>query len=591
PKPLSAAQLEDRGSWRAKERRRQEIESAEGYEPPTRPKREIPPDVAPESLIDIIKILPGYDPYWRADDYYFDAPLGARAVNFFQQRLAHVKGELAGQAFRLEDWEQAIVANLFGWLHKETGYRRYRQAFIEVGRKNGKTPLAAGIILYLLFEDREPGAEIYGAAAEYKQASLVFTHAWGMRNQEPYLSERSKVFKGQSKSIEIGEPGDLDYGVYRVISSDSLTAHGFLMHGGVVDELHTQPNSELVDALTTSMASRRQPLLVYITTSDFEREGSICNEKEDHALRVLDEKDDTTDPSFLPVVYQASIDDDWTDPEVWKKANPNLGVSVRWDYLKSACEKAKENPRYENTFKRLHLNIRTEQDVRWFAMDRWDACGESFNPEILKGQLCYGGLDMSSTTDITAFVLVFPLDDLVYVLPYFWLPKENARKRQDRDRVPYLDWAKRGLITLTEGDVVDYDVVRRDINALGEIYNIKDVGVDRWNATQITTQLGGDGFEIFPFGQGYASMSGPSKELEKLIIQGGLRHGGHSAVLRWMASNVSVEQDAAGNIKPSKKKSTERIDGIVSLIEAIGRMIAEPPPRPSVYEERGVLAF
>jgi phage terminase large subunit-like protein len=584
PQRLSTEQLEQRGSWRAKERRKEEKAAAA----PEKPKRDIPPPIDRETLGDVIKQIPGYDPYRGAEDYRFDEDAAGDAIDFIQQKLCHVKGELAGKPFILEIWEQAIIANLFGWKHKETGFRRYQECLIFVPRKNGKTPLCATIILYCLFEDQEPGAEIYGAASEYKQAGFVFTHAWGMVRQEPELEQRCKVFKGQSKAIEVGQPGDIDYGIYRVICADADPAHGFLTHVAVVDELHKQPNGDLVDALWTSTAGRRQPLLVYITTSDFEREGSICNEKEDYAIQVRDGIID--EPKFLPVIYKAEIEDDWTDEKVWEKANPNIDVSVSREYLRTACKRAQDTPTFENEFKRLHLNIRTQQDVRWIPMDKWNACGGPVAAETLAGRVCYGGLDLSTTTDISAFVLAFGVDDKVLLLPKFWLPRESAKKRQDRDRVPYLTWANQGLITLTEGNVVDYDIVRRDINELGKLYKIKDIAIDRWNAAQITTQLGGDGFEIVSFGQGYQSMSGPSKEFEKLLIDGGLVHGGNP-VLKWMASNVAAEIDAAGNIKPSKKKSTERIDGIVAAIMAIARWAASPEPKASVYEERGVLAF
>jgi phage terminase large subunit-like protein len=580
PKPLSKEQLQARGSWRAKK----PDKSAE--KPP--PKRDLPPLVDPESLWHIIRLIPDYDPYFLAVDYEFDPIAGAVAIDFFQQKLSHVKGEKTGQPFLLEDWQKAIIANLFGWKDKKTGLRRYRTAFIEVGRKNGKSPMAAGILLYLLFEDGEPGAEIYGAAGEYKQASLVFTHAWGMVRQEPYLAERAKIFKGQSKCIEIGQPGDPDYGVYRVISADAYNAHGFNTHGAVVDELHTQPNADLVDALETSFGARRQPLMIYITTSDFEREGSICNEKEDFAKQVRDAKSPINDPTFLPVIYEATLDDDWTSEAVWAKANPNLGVSVSLDYLRRQFKKALASPRLENIFKRLHLNIRTQQDIRWLPMDAWYACQAEVDPETLAGCECFGGLDLSSTTDLSAFVLGFKKAPLVYLLPFFWAPKENAEKRERRDKVPYVTWAKQGLLKLTDGNVVDYDVIRADINKLAEIFNIKEIALDRWNSTQLATQLQGDGFEMVPFGQGFASMSAPSKELEKLVISGGVAHGGH-AILRWMASNVAAELDAAENIKPSKKKSTDRIDGIVAAIMAIGRMMVAPETKKSVYEERGAL--
>ncbi|GAG28573.1 unnamed protein product, partial [marine sediment metagenome] len=247
-----------------------------------------------------------------------------------------------------------------------------------------------------------------------------------------------------------------DYGIYRVISSDSLTAHGFNTHVAVVDELHTQPNSDLVDAIETSTGARRQPLIVYITTSDFEREGSVCNQKVDYAIQVRDGVIGV--PTFLPVIYKADIDDDWTDEKVWEKANPNIGVSVKREYLRKACKKAQDSPTFENEFKRLHLNIRTQQDVRWIQMDKWNACNGLVDVEAIRGCACYGGLDLSSTKDLSSLVLAFEQNDKVLLLPKFWIPKEGARDRQ-KQGIPYLTWANQGLITLTEGNAIDFDVI------------------------------------------------------------------------------------------------------------------------------------
>ncbi len=285
------------------------------------------------------------------------------------------------------------------------------------------------------------------------------------------------------------------------------------------------------------------------------------------------------------MIYETDPEDDWTDPDVWRRANPNLGVSINLDYLKRECQRAKDSPAYENTFRRLHLNQWTEQDVRWLNMDRWDQGAEPL-PD-LSGRECWAGLDLSTTTDLTALTLVFPNSDGMYfVLPYCWVPAENAHLRERRDRVPYTAWSRRGQLEMTEGDVVDYDLLRQRINELARQYPIREIAVDRWNAQHLITQLEGDGFQMTPFGQGYRDMSGPAKQLERLVIDGKLRHGGHP-VLRWCAGNVTVEQDAAGNIKPSKAKSNERIDAIVALIMALSRaMTAEPE---SVYATYGNL--
>lgn len=522
----------------------------------------------------LMRCLPGYDPWAMSAGSEFDEDAAESAIEFFQKDLTHVKGAKAGSRFLLQRWQRAVIGNLFGWKRPD-GTRRYREAFIFVARKNGKTPLAAGIVLYGLLRDDEPCAEIYGAASEYKQASLVFEHARGMVNQNPSLKSRCKVFSGQGcRMIQL----DLDYSTYRVISSDSFSAHGFNTHMGIIDELHTQPNRDLVDALITSTGARRQPLIVHITTSDFERE-SICNEKHKYACAVRDNGGNPRkagyDPSFLPVIYEAGVDDDWHKPSTWRKANPNMGVSIPREFLARECKRAQETPTYENTFKRLHCNIRTEQDVRWIQMPTWDACGEAFEVSDLEGRACYGGLDLASTQDTTAFVLVFPIEDgSHYVLPYFWIPGDNARAKERKDKVPYLTWERDSRIVLTNGNGTDYGVLRHDIKELGKRFDIKEIAFDRWNAAYIVQQLQEeDGFHMVEFGQGFQSLSAPSKEFERLLLGGNLMHGGHP-VLRWQATNVMVKIDPAGNIKPDKGKSTQKIDGIVGTIMALGRAMA-----------------
>jgi phage terminase large subunit-like protein len=296
------------------------------------------------------------------------------------------------------------------------------------------------------------------------------------------------------------------------------------------------------------------------------------------------------DVGFLPVIYEALREDDWTSPEVWKKANPCLGTSISTAYLEQECRKAMELPDYENTFKRLHLNIRTEQDVRWMPLKVWDACNGAVDEAALRGESCFAALDLSSTRDITALVLLFEVGGRFKVIPYFWLPADRAAERERNDRVPYLRWAREKLMELTPGNVVDYEFIRAKVNWLAEIYQIKEIAIDPWNAQHLATELSNDGFQMVQFRQGFASMSAPSKELEKIVLAREIDHGGHP-ILRWMASNVCVEQDAAGNIKPSKKKSAEKIDGIVALVMALGRAIVQEMTKGSVYEGRGILTI
>lgn len=535
----------------------------------------------PKAWLDRFALIPGYDPVaTAAPGEWFDVDAAEQAIAFFPSYLVFIEGERAGEAFELEEWQKAVVGCAFGWKRAD-GTRRYRELFIYVARKNGKTPWCAGIVCLVMFTDGEPGAQLYSAAAEKEQASLVYRHAAAMIARNPELDERCRIYR-TFKSIE--HPGTAS--IYKALSADAETKHGFNSHLVIVDELHAHPNGDLVDVLTTSTGTRTQPLIVHITTADFARE-SVCNKKHDYASKVRDRA--IEDSSFLPVIYEAPVDADWKDPEVWKAANPNLGVSVRMDYLERECRRAQEEPSYENTFKRLHLNIKTQQDVRWIQLEQWDKCGSPFDVSTLAGRKCFAGMDLSTKFDISAFVMVFPPteeDEKWRILPRFWIPKDGAEKRERKDRVPYLTWARQGFLHLTEGNVIDYDFIKAQIFEDARTYQIQQIGFDPWNATQIALQLGDTGAEMVEVRQGFVSLTEPSKELERLIVSGLLAHGGNP-VLKWMASHVAIESDAAGNIKPSKKKSTDRIDGIVATVVALSRaMLTEMFDNP--YETRGV---
>ncbi len=460
------------------------------------------------------------------------------------------------------------------------------------------TPLAGCLMNAGFFLDSEAGQQNYCAAGERDQASLSFRHIDGMQDNEIEMSSRVRSYTSTRTIVKHD-----DQSFIKVLSSDAKTKHGGNPHIIIVDELHVQPDRRLVDVFQTAMASlnRLQPLLIYLTTADFDRE-SICNEKYDYACKVRDNI--IKDPAFLPVIYEAMhkdksgklVEDDWTKVKTWRKANPNLGISVSIDFMKRECRRAQETPTYENTFKRLHLNIRTAQDVRWIPADLWDDCNFAIDEEQLKGKQCFVGFDLSTNTDIAGYVLLFlPDDDCErwQVLPRFYIPKDNAEKREDRDRVPYITWAREGLITLTEGNVIDYDTIKADFEADCQIYNMVEIAFDRWNFEGPRQRFIADGApedKFVSFGQGFASMSAPAKELEKLLLAKELAHGDHP-VLKWMASNVAVEMDAAGNIKPSKKISKEKIDGIVMLIMALGRAMVTAGPKESVYESRGIITI
>lgn len=509
------------------------------------------------------------------DDYWFDDKAADRVCEFFPLFLSHVKGELGGTPFYLDDWQtKDIIRPLFGWKRPD-GTRKHRVAYIELPRKNTKSTTAAGIGLVGLYTDDEPGAEIYSAATDREQAAIVFDVAKQMVEASPILRRKTKVYK---RAIEYKDR------IYKVLSADAYSKHGLNAHMIIVDELHAHKNRDLVDVLSTSTGSRRQPVEIYITTAGFDR-NSICFEYHDYASKVRDGivKDD----QFLPVIYAAHPDDDWKSEETWKKANPGFDVSIKKEYLERECKKAMEIPAYENTFKRLHLNIWTEQSTRWLPMDMWQGVAGKYKLSELVGQLVWGGLDLSTTTDITALQLIFRDDDGIYRnYSKYFVPEEKARDRQRRDRVPYLDWIRDGHLIATPGNVVDYEIVRQEINKLKDQVGLKKIALDRWNSTQLASQLEGDGLEMIMFGQGFASMNSPMKELLTLVEGERLFHC-NDPVTNWMMSNVSAKTDPAGNIKPDKSKSTGRIDGVVALIMALGLAIKDQGDS-SIYEKRGL---
>jgi len=517
-------------------------------------------------------------------EYWFDEDAAERAVSFFPRFLVHVKGEWAGRPFELDPWQRdQIIRPLFGWKRKD-GTRRYRTVYVEVPRKNGKSSLSAGIALILLFADQEPGAEVFSCAADRDQAAIVFDLAKQMVLASPDLSAISEIYR---RSIVVPRTGS----AYHVLSADANTKHGKNASGVIFDELHVQPNRELWDVLNTSTASRRQPVTVAITTAGYDRQ-SICWEVHEYARRV--NEGIIEDDSFLVVIHGANEEADWKDEKVWKAVNPGLGVSVKLDYLRQEAKRAGETPSYQNVFRRLHLNQWTQQNSRYIDIGLWNACSEAPDLAKLKQRYASAGLDLSSTTDLSALVLLFPPEekegDPFDVLAWFWMPEENIAKRSKKDGVPYDVWVRDGFIEATSGNVIDYDVIKKRITDIhNDKFYLHEIAIDRWNATQLATQLQQEGLTVVPFGQGYRDMTAPTKDLEALLMGKRIRHGGNP-VLRWMADNVSVKQDPAGNLKPDKAKSNGRIDGIVALIMALGRANVNPPSG-SVYGGKGILCY
>ena len=514
---------------------------------------------------------------------HYDQNLADYACLFIEQ-LCHTKGTWAGKPFELIDWQEQIVRDLFGVI-KENGYRQFNTAYVEIPKKQGKSELAAAIALLLTCGDGEERAEVYGCAADRNQAKIVFDVAVDMVRFCPALSKRVKILESQKRLEYLPT-----HSFYQVLSADVANKHGFNTHGVIFDELHTQPNRKLFDVMTKGSGdARMQPLFFLITTAGNDT-NSICYEQHQKALDIMNGR--KHDPTFYPVIFGADESEDWTDPKVWKKANPSLGITVGIDKVKAACESAKQNPGEENAFRQLRLNQWVKQSVRWMPMDKWDACAFPVDEDQLKGRVCYGGLDLSSTTDITAFVLVFPPlgeEDKYYVLPYFWVPEDTLDLRVRRDHVPYDTWKQQGFLETTEGNVIHYGYIEKFIENLGERFNIREIAFDRWGAVQMVQNLEGMGFTVVPFGQGFKDMSPPTKELMKLVLEKRIAHGGHP-VLRWMMDNIFIKTDPAGNIKADKEKSTEKIDGAIAMIMGLDRAVrGGNDTGESVYDERGIL--
>lgn len=510
---------------------------------------------------------------------YFDENAAWHIIDFFQF-TRHLKGEWAGHPIELESWQQFFLWVAFGWMRAD-GTRRFRFAYLEIARKNGKTTKAAGVGLYLAFADGEMGAEVYACATKKDQAKICHGAAANMVKMSPDLAEFLTVLNNN-----INDPHTLSK--FEPLGRDSDSTDGLNPSGAVMDELHAWKTRDLWDVIETGTGSRTQPMIMAITTAGYNRH-SICWEKHEYLCKIL--SGIIADDSFFGMIYTLDDGDNFEDEKNWVKANPNLGVSVKLDDLREAVKRAKESPAAMNSVLRLRLNVWTQAETRWLNIDKWRQCGGAIEPSSLRGRICYGGLDLSSSIDISAWVLVFP--PVEEGEPYiaqcrFFIPEDNMRLRTRRDRVPYEAWCANGLITATPGNVIDYAWIIDQVQKDAEEYDLQEIAFDRWGATLIYQQLTDLGMQVVEFGQGFASMSPPAKELEKLVLSKMLRHGGNP-VLTWMADNVVVVMDPAGNIKPAKDRSLEKIDGIVALIMALDRALhGEKNNQVSRYETEGI---
>jgi phage terminase large subunit-like protein len=495
---------------------------------------------------------------------WFDVAAAQYRIDFFGRYLRHSKGEWAGHPVELAPWQKFVVGSVFGW-KRQDGTRRFRTAYEELPRKNGKSTKLAGVGLAQLVIDGEGGAEVYSAATKKDQARIIFDEAKRMVGKSPELAAEVRRFK-------LNLSVDSTASKFEPLSADEKTLDGLNPSTILLDELHKHKNRALLDVLDTAQGSRSQPLLWIITTAGDDTPESVYASENAYAIQVLEGviEDDSA------FVFITSIDkgDKWDDPKAWAKANPNLGISVKLDDLARQANKAKKSPPAQNAFKRLRLNVRTSGAERAIDMEVWRKNnGGRFDPAHLHGRRCWAGLDLSSKIDISAFVKLFEPEEpggRMKVVARFWMPQDTLEERADRDRVPYRQWVEEGLIEVTAGNVIDHSEIERAVLGDSTDHDLASVGYDPWNATQLAVSLAEQGVPMVEFIQGIRSYTAPTKELTALLLSSKLDHGGNP-VLAWMASNLKVSGDKNENMMPNKLHSTGRIDGMTGLIMAIGR--------------------
>ena len=497
--------------------------------------------------------------------WHFDRRAALRAIGFIE-RLKHTKGEWAGSRFRLEPWQHFVLWNIFGWKNAD-GTRRFRYAYIEIARKNGKTALSAGVGLYMLFADGESRPEVYSAATVKDQAKICFADA-----------------------VEIVRATDLKHYLTPFRNSIVYEARGGMMNPscGIIDEFHAHRDSGMFDVIKSAFGARRQPLMFIITTAGFNKSGA-CYAYRENVIKVLREVNE--DDTLFGIIYTLDSNEEWDDPRMWIKSNPNLGVSLSADYLADQVRDARNRPEAVRNVMTKNLNLWVDAERTWILDDAWQKCVGTISPDELRGCTCWGGLDLSNVSDITAYVLLFHENDRFQLVPYFWIPEEKMLEKIRRENINYDRWVADGYVTVTPGNVIDYDFVKADILRRTAEYDLRSSAYDRWNASQTIIDLQNEGMTCNPFGQGYGSMSAPTREFEKLVLTGRIEHFGNP-VLRWMLASTVVKSDPAGNIKPDKERSTQKIDGIVASIMALGEwMTAQAADERNPYENRGLLTL
>ena len=510
--------------------------------------------------------------------WYFDRKAAQRAISFIE-KLKHTKGKWAGQRFKLEPWQQFILWNIFGWM-KTDGTRRFRYVYVEIARKNGKTALSAGIGLYMLFADGEARPEVYSAATVKDQARICFSDAVEIVKK----TDLKNYLSPYRNSIVY----ELKGGTMKPLSSDYGTHDGLNPSCGIIDEFHAHKDSGMFDVIKSAFGARRQPLMFIITTAGFNKNGA-CYAYRSNVIKVLQGINE--DDSLFGIIYTLDSKEEWDNPKMWIKSNPNLGVSVFPEYLSDQVNDAKNRPEAVRNVMTKNVNLWVDAEKTWILDDMWQKCIGTTDRESLRGCQCWGGLDLSNVSDITAYVLLFHENDHFQLLPFFWIPEEKMLEKIRKENINYDKWVQHGYVKVTAGNILDYDFVKADILQIVEEFDLQSTAYDRWNASQTIIDLQNEGMECSPFGQGYGSMGAPTKEFEKIVLTQKLEHFGNP-VLRWMIASTVVKTDPAGNIKPDKEKSVQKIDGIVASIMALGEwMTAQSEEDNNPYNQRGMLSL
>jgi len=504
---------------------------------------------------------------------------GQQAVDFVNS-LTHT-GDYNGVPFALRLWQEAFVRQLLGTIRPD-GLRRYRKAFLGLPRKQGKTELAAAILLYLLLGTGKRDQQLFSASGDFKQAALIYGAAASMIRNDPALEAVCLLYDG-SKRIVCERLNSF----YQALSSDAPGKHGLRPSAVIFDELHVLPNRELYKALTTAFGATIEPLTLMITTAGWDRT-SLCWEQWRYAEGVRDGLID--DPAFLPVIYAAQPEDDWASEDTWRKAMPGLGDFCSLEFIQDECRQAKQLPAYENSFKQLYLDLWTEQALRWLSTESWLACGGYFEPATLAGEPCYGGLDLGVTGDMSVYALAFPDGSGGYaVLAHGWAPREGKWRKEPRNKDRYEDWARLGYLTLTDGDTTDHQQIEDAIVKWADVYPLRTLYADRAYATQILTRLANThGIEVKGIPQGPVTLNEAMVRLEELVISQTIRHG-DNPLLNWAVANAVIHLNTTGLKHLDKSQATERIDALAALVNALAAAVADPNNTgPSIYESRGV---